>query len=203
MDKKEKHIFIHQEMVLRAQREWKLPTVGLTAMNWFRQKMQENYTKNDAKLIFEDRTRLKFRPILGKMYFFRYDPKWKAELPYYDSFPLVLPIKFYDDGFAGLNLHYLPYQHRAFLMDGLIRTVNRTTFDEKTKMRVTYDLLTSAAKYHWFKPTLKRYLSSHIKTRLVEVHAQEWPMALFLPVQQWRKASERQIWADSIKVANG
>lgn len=198
-----KHIFIHQEMVLRAEREWKLPSVGLTAMNWFRQKMQENYNRNDVKLIFEDKTRYKNRPILGKMYFFRYDPKHKAELPYYDAFPFVLPIQFHKDGFTGLNMHYLPYRPRAFLMDGLIRTVNRSTFDEKTKMRVTYELLTAVAKYKWFKPTLKRYLSSHIKSRIVEVHAQEWPMALFLPVQQWRKGTEREVWADSIKVANG
>ena len=50
--------------------------------------------------------RMKEYPMPGKMYFYFYDPKYKAVLPIYDRFPLVIPIEPYPDGFLGLNLHY-------------------------------------------------------------------------------------------------
>ena len=31
--------------------------------------------------------------VIGKMFFFEYDPKHKATLPIYDRFPLVFPIE--------------------------------------------------------------------------------------------------------------
>ncbi len=40
----------------------------------------------------------------GHLYMFVYDPKTKAELPYYDRFPLVFPFRKTPDGFIGLNM---------------------------------------------------------------------------------------------------
>ena len=39
------------------------------------------------------------------MYNFSYDPN-KKQLPYYDRFPLCIPVQPYTDGF-GMNLHYI------------------------------------------------------------------------------------------------
>ena len=44
---------------------------------------------------------------IGRLNMFLYDPKYKDKLPYYDVFPLVLPIQRYSDGFLGINFHYL------------------------------------------------------------------------------------------------
>jgi hypothetical protein len=63
---------------------------------------------------------------IGKMYSFVYDPKTKEQLPYYDIYPLVFPIEYYNDGFLGINLHYLPPVLRARLMDALYETINNT-----------------------------------------------------------------------------
>ena len=45
------------------------------------------------------------RYLAGRMYTFFYDPKTKDELPYYDTFPVVLIIETTGNGFTGLNLH--------------------------------------------------------------------------------------------------
>ena len=50
---------------------------------------------------------LKKKLMIGNMYMFRYEPKLKESLPYYDRFPIVFPIEPYSDGFLGLNFHYL------------------------------------------------------------------------------------------------
>ena len=65
------------------------------------------------------------RALIGKMYFFSYNPKWKDKLPWYDTFPLVFPIERYPVGFLGLNFHYLAPKDRAILMD----LINREEFE--------------------------------------------------------------------------
>ena len=59
------------------------------------------------------------RPSTGRLNMFFYDPKTKARLPYYDVFPLVLPLESIKGGFMGLNFHYLPYILRFRLLDRL------------------------------------------------------------------------------------
>ena len=46
---------------------------------------------------------------VGKMYMFTYDPKWKADLPYYDTVPLVVIAEPTAQGFSGINFHYLHF----------------------------------------------------------------------------------------------
>ena len=48
---------------------------------------------------------------------FVYGPKHAKKLPYYDTFPLVLPLERYSDGFLGMNFHYLPIPLRMRLLD--------------------------------------------------------------------------------------
>ena len=41
----------------------------------------------------------------GRLNLFFYDPKFKKKLPYYDTFPLVLPLETYSDGLTiGLKI---------------------------------------------------------------------------------------------------
>lgn len=134
---------------------------------------------------------------LGYMYAFSYDPKMKRELPYYDVFPLIFPVKFERDGFLGINFHYLPPVLRAKLMDALYPNLTNRQFDDSTRMRISYDILQSAAKYRYFKPTLKKYLRSHVRSQFLEIHVNEWDIALFLPTESFRKADTEKVWAES------
>ena len=57
---------------------------------------------------------------------FFYDPKYKKTLPYYDTFPLVLPLERIPGGFAGINFHYLrPVKARFTLLERLQRFSTR------------------------------------------------------------------------------
>lgn len=128
---------------------------------------------------------------IGQMYMAYYDPKHKETLPYYDRFPLIIPIERYPDGFLGLNLHYLPIPLRARLLDALLDVA-----DDK-RMEVSYNLLKSAARYKYFKPCLKRYLGKHFRSRFVKVNPEAWPVAAFLPVEKFEKKSKTAVWKDS------
>jgi hypothetical protein len=128
---------------------------------------------------------------------FYYDPKHKEELPYYDRFPLVFPYKKVKGGFMGLNLHYLPLQLRAKLMDGLYDYANNTRYDESTRLKLNYELLTQASKLKFFAPCIKHYLNTHVQTKFMYVYPSEWDIALFLPTERFVKSKKNQVWMDT------
>ena len=64
------------------------------AREWLRAKVTN--LKPSRQALLADRQRLKNNAIIGRMYFYFYDPKTKDKLPYYDRFPLVLPIEQYN-----------------------------------------------------------------------------------------------------------
>ena len=170
------------------------------AGDWFRSivnRTKGQFSDETPKTILSRSDSLVSKSVLGKMYFYSYDPKWKNELPWYDTFPLVFPIEKYPDGFLGLNFHYLAPKHRAVLMDQLKMFANNKKYDETTKLKLTYDMLKGFTKIKRARPTVHRYLTSKVKSQYVLVNADEWEVALFLPVERFRKASKKKVWAHS------
>jgi hypothetical protein len=151
-----------------------------------------------ASTIIKDKGRSgHFEP--GQLYFFYYDPKGKDDLPYYDRFPLVLVLDRQTDGFMGLNLHYLPVKYRIGLLDKLMDFATIGGNNDIMRMRVSYDILSASKTYKEFKPCLKKYLYSQVQSRIVTVHPNEWDIAAFLPIQQFRKAAPNTVWQESLE----
>jgi len=150
-----------------------------------------------------------FTDIAGRVVFFRYDAKTKAKLPYWDMYPIVIPL--YPGGVSkqsslsllGLNLHYLPPYERArfftFLQDLRNNTKN---LDENTRIRVRYKTLQAASKYRYFKPCIKRYLLGHVKTRIALIKPEDWDKVILMPLQRFQKQSQFVVWSGSIKMIN-
>jgi len=170
------------------------------ARKWFQQKARGLTDVNKMDIISDDRLTQRNTPAPGKMMMFFYDPKTKEQLPYYDTFPLILYVGSAPGGFYGLNMHYLPPAARAKLFDALLDTANNKKFDDSTKLNISYSILKESAKYSAFKPTFKHYLSGFVKSKIVVVDAPEWPIALFLPTESFRKSGTRSVWADSRKM---
>ena len=163
---------------------------------WFMNKAK-NLNVSRSKLMKEDPIELRSRPAVGKMYMYFYDPKHKETLPYYDSFPPIIMVGPAPRGFMGLNLHYLPLATRAKFLDALLGTINNERYDESTRFRLSYEMLKRASKLKAFRPCLKRYLSSHVRSRLAMVPAPEWEIATFLPTADFEKASSSEVYKDS------
>jgi len=168
--------------------------------NWFRRKTQQLRRVNRKELMRADEVELRNRFMPGKMYMFYYDPKTKETLPYYDGFPLVIPVERAEGGFYGMNLHYLPPVLRAKFLDSLMDITTNKKYDETTRFRVTYEAMKSAAKFKYFKPCYKRYLTSHVKSRFAYISPTEWEIATFLPAADWRKSSGSAVYKDSRKM---
>lgn len=164
---------------------------------WLRAKVKD--LKPTSTGLMRDRDRLKTTSMIGKMYFYFYDPKTKDTMPYYDRFPLVIPIQRYNDGFLGLNLHYIHPKYRMILLDKLSDTMSNDTYDEKTKLKINYRYLASASKIFEATPCIKRYLFTQIESRFLEITADEWDIAAMLPVETFVGATTSKVYADSRK----
>ena len=164
---------------------------------WLRAKVKD--LKPTSAGLMTDRQRLKTTSMIGKMYFYFYDPKTKDSMPYYDRFPLVIPIERYNDGFLGLNLHYIHPKHRMVLLDKLSDTTNNDTYDEKTKFKINYRYLSAASRIFEATPCIKRYLFTQIESRFLEITADEWDIAAMLPLESFVGASTSKVYADSRK----
>ena len=159
---------------------------------WYRDKIKE-FGKPGAMDLIRDGKRNN-KPFYGRLNMFFYDPKLKKKLPYYDTFPLVLPLEPYADGFLGINFHYLPMTLRLKLLDTVVDFSNNTKFDESTRLAVDYSKL---KKFNIIKPTLKRYLAGRVKTQFRRIDADEFTVATLLPVQRFKKATAKEVWSDS------
>jgi len=131
---------------------------------------------------------------LGKMLFYKYDPKFAKKLPYWDMYPLVFPFEKAKGGFYGLNLHYIPPRDRAVLMDELKEYATNNKYDATTRLKITYDLLKG---YGRAVPCVKRYLGSNVRSNTVRINADEWEIAIFLPVERFQKQKKSVVWNDS------
>jgi hypothetical protein len=82
-------------------------------------------------------------------------------------------------------------------MDALYATASTPELDETTRLRISYNILAQATKYRFFRPCIKRYLISNVKSKFFYVEPSEWEMALFLPLDRFVGANKSRIYRDS------
>jgi hypothetical protein len=195
-------IQLFDQLLSKGVRSGQIPGRTQQARDWFRDTASKIKNINEGNLL-RSRDALTNRIEIGKMYMFSYDPKTKKDLPYYDTFPLIFPFNTAPDGFMGINLHYLPYILRAKLMDMLYNYVSDPKLDDKARLKITYSVLSGAATHKYIKPCVKRYLTSHVRSKFINIVPTEWDIALFLPVENFQKANKTKVWADSKKMIGG
>lgn len=158
---------------------------------WFRDQAKRVVTVNLDKLMLDPNAVSVMEP--GKLYLFAYDPKWKAKLPYYDAFPLIFPFRVQGNRVWGINLHYLPLPLRAQLMDALYSLVDNRFKNENKKLRISYEILNSAAKFRIFRPCIKSYLAEHFRSKFLLIPYEQWDIAMFLPLARFKKKAQADV----------
>jgi hypothetical protein len=179
--------------------ENELRTMSRQSLDWLKAKIASIRTgARTANPITKEVSRFANKIQRGHMYCYYYDPKTKDDLPYYDKFPLIIALELYGDGFLGLNLHYLPLIYRIAFLEKLM---DRAVLDKNggvQRLKVSYDILNAAKRYKEFKPCLKKYLYSHLRSHILVVEPEEFDVAALLPIYQFSKATPRKVWADSV-----
>ena len=83
---------------------------------------------------------------------------------------------------------------RLQLLDRVVDYSNNTKFDESTRLAVDYSKL---KKIKLIKPALKRYLAGRVKTQFRRIDADEFTVAVLLPVARFKKATAAEVYKDS------
>jgi hypothetical protein len=181
--------------------QYDLLTSVKRSTSWFNKQVsslaQQNITPNQVIKGNPSQNTTTIQP--GSLYMYAYDPKTKEDLPYYDRFPLVFPFRKTADGFYGLNMHYLPYDLRIYLLDALLTFKNNSRWDETTKLKYSWALIDGVSKYKAAQPCVKQYLNGHVRSQFRKVSSADWATAMLLPVERFVGASKQQVWSDSRK----
>jgi hypothetical protein len=133
---------------------------------------------------------------IGKMYLFEYDPKWKDALPYYDKYPLAIPIDYRDDGFIAMNLHYLASAQRRSLFEALkSNRISDYDMSDDTHFMLSYEIVKGyGMTFEGYTTCLKRYLYAHVRSPFGLIDPENWDAALEAPLARWitRGTSKRK-----------
>jgi len=170
------------------------------SVDWFKKKINE-YGGNspEAKYDLQQKTKqhqfTRFLP--GAMYIFKYDPKTKADLPYYDNWPCSLMFSLTDTGMVGINFHYLSYDMRGRLFDQMNAIAIKYHNNQQQVLRLNWKLLSNVSKFPMVRPAVKQYLYSHVRSKLIRIPVEEWKIAMMLPIESFSKKSQAYVARDS------
>lgn len=166
---------------------------------WYQDQIKQLKGKtNPRKLISSEQDMLRSRIVPGNMYLFFYDPKTKDKLPYYDTFPLIFPYKKVGNNFWGLNFHYIQPALRVRMLDNLWKFKTNNAMDATTKMKLSWQLISSASTLKPLQPCVKQYRLDHVRSRFMLIEPKDWVTALLLPVERFVGATPNRVWNESI-----
>jgi len=170
------------------------------SLEWFRESVSEmsrGQFRKPSKILKEGQSVPS--AVIGRMYMFMYSAKTAEKLPYWDRFPLVIPFDFTNNGFYGLNLHYIAPRFRVLLLEELYTMVTNEEMEEDAKFKLTYELIQSVTGLKYAKPCIKRYLTTHIRGSIKLVDPAHWSVVSMLPTAQFHKFNVNTVYADSRK----
>ena len=163
------------------------------SMRWYRQKVQDLLPTPQVRQMIREGVKTQkvtVRPNFGTMNLFYYRPKGAAKLPYYDVFPLVIPIgRRLNDGFVGLNFHYLSVPQRWLLLERLSMFQVPSELDAFDTGEGAGDVMalfwSKIRRKRGVKPIVKRYLTRNIQSRFLKIELSEMLIALSIPMERF------------------
>ena len=156
---------------------------------WFKNISSVNFLKQNQA--FQTRTIEH-----GQMIAFFYDPLTKEKLPYYDTFPLVLPFEPTNTHFKGINLHYIAPKLRAVLLSKLME-ISSSTLPTTKKLIFSWDTIKSFGALPQAKACIKQYLFGQVKSNFIVVPQKDWERVIWLPLGRFKKKSEEYVWSQA------
>ncbi len=178
------------------------PTDGEAALKWMQLAISQLY--EDADLSVEERFLRDEKRLIstsgfkrpGEMFMFNYEPRTRSKLEFYDTFPLIYLVKVEPGKLHGLNLHYLPPKIRTLFFMNLQQL--RTGIGTEARLgKLDISILKASNRYKYFRPCYRVYSMKRINSRMLKIPAEDWPIAIQLPLERFKKTSKYNVWTDS------
>ena len=175
------------------------------SLAWFQEKTKRLGDRVSVNSLLQNSQRRTTLLVPGKMYMYLYSAKNSETLPYFDQFPLMIPFSRNWETVTGLNFHYLNYKMRFILLKNLLDFATDRTLTEKTKLKLSWDLVKGASRYTPAKAAVHTYRLDHVQTQFLEIPAEQWFTAALMPVERFvsgkqeYKFAKEVVWRDSIR----
>lgn len=159
------------------------------AIEWLRKNVQKLVTNTSFTLAKKDKKAVPQSRILpGKFYIYLYDPKYKDTLPIWDGVPYVLVTSITNNGFYGINFHYLPPPLRVKFFAEIYKVASKTKIGgskaDKRTWLLANKLGSAIGANAQLSHCVKRYLYSHLMSKVMLVEKDDWALTSFLPLAQ-------------------
>ena len=151
--------------------------------SWFREEAirLKKIRFNKRRFIISNSDDVKKRITVGRLYLFEYYPKGADTLSVWDRFPLCLPFRGTEKGFYGINLHYLTYFQRAYLLERLVRGANKSS----NRLRVSWEILNSFSRVPVAEHATKQYLLSQVQSPFKLIEIEDYTKAIMMPMAEY------------------
>ena len=73
-----------------------------------------------------------------------------------------------------------------------------TIHDDKAVMRSAWSFIRNFSRFPEVRGSVKRYLNTQIRGRLLEINSKHWKSAVFLPVQDFVGASAQTVYRNTM-----
>ena len=174
-------------------------------MDWYEAGIKSKSVA-EAKL-----TRSRFQP--GKIYVFKYDPKYAKELPWFDANPVVLAIEQVNNNDLGINLNLLPVPYKEKLLDELFTRMNIKADTQETgiiskilgietssginaikekPLRITYAGIKAYLEKDGYEFDLRQYIPSRKRDQAV-VSYSKWPEIALCDFMDFNKTNVMKV----------
>ena len=152
---------------------------------WYGGVINSLHIPSNRSNILNDPRKATAHALIGRMYAYHYRPKYEDKLPIWDQFPIVLPMEIYPDGWLGLNLHYLDPGARLALLELLHDFLTNDKYDDSTRFKLSYSVLSGIKRYEIMRPSIKRYLLEYMESPLIYIEPDQWELAVLLPFERF------------------
>ena len=171
---------------------------------WFEAKLKYMRDAVSPNSLMSNAARRRDDILPGQMYLFFYHPVGTDTLPFYDTFPLVIPFSEDAETFTGINFHYLPPKARAVLLRNLLDFATDDKLDEKSRLRFQWSFIRGASRYPGVEHAVKKYRKDHVVSQFLFIPATQWFNAIMLPVEQFStgrsmtRFSKASVWQKTV-----
>lgn len=155
------------------------------SQQWFQEQIRYLGNAVSPNSLMSNAARRQDYTVPGQMYLYFYHPKGIDTLPYYDTFPLVIPFSEDAETFTGINFHYLPPKIRAQLLKALLGFSTDTKLTEKTRLRFQWQYVAGISRYRGINAAVKKYRKDHVQSQFLFIPATQWFNAVMLPVERF------------------
>lgn len=168
------------------------------AINWYKNQVSKIQVGR-MQLLSDNQIYQHSKPGPGRFCFFFYSAKGYQEgtLPYYDTSPMSLILDAGGGYVSGLNWHYLRIPLRVKLFQDIL-AIEGGNFSEKHRLDATYEAIKAMTTL--YKPCYKQYLLNRVKSNAVWVPMDSALISIFLPVANFKGASQTKVYSDSDKL---